>query len=165
MSLSGFRGVAPRRVDSEPRCSHWARKREFAAQIAVKAVLPNGDHHAVLLVPDGDGTIDTEARIAASQNNAEGCGLLDGDNSSALSAVAPAALTSEMLGHWERLLVENRLSSIASQVQVATLCLQTADDELVTSDAIKSLVCVESTLPDAVFWNITLWPFRIALQT
>ena len=69
-------------------------------------------------------------------------GLIDGDNSSALSAVAQAALTSEMLGHWERLLVENRLSSIASQVEVATLCPQAADDELVTSDAIKSLVYI-----------------------
>ena len=39
-------------------------------EIAAKAVLPSGDHHAVLLVPDGDCDDDTEARIAASQTNA-----------------------------------------------------------------------------------------------
>jgi probable HAF family extracellular repeat protein len=38
--------------------------------IAVAGVLPNGDEHAVILIPDGDCDDDTEARIAASQNSA-----------------------------------------------------------------------------------------------
>ena len=67
-------------------------------------------------------------------------GLADGDNSLALSAVAQGAITSEMLGHWERLLAKNPLSSIAGQVEAATLCLQAAEDELVGSDATGLLV-------------------------
>ena len=39
-------------------------------EIATTGVLPNGDQHAVLLVPDGDCDDDCEGRIAASQNNA-----------------------------------------------------------------------------------------------
>src|SRR5664280_338982 len=39
-------------------------------EIAVTGTLPNGDHHAVLLVPHGDCDDDCEGRIAASQNNA-----------------------------------------------------------------------------------------------
>jgi probable HAF family extracellular repeat protein len=38
--------------------------------IAVQGVLPNGNRRAVILIPDGDCDDDTEARIAASQNNA-----------------------------------------------------------------------------------------------
>jgi probable HAF family extracellular repeat protein len=39
-------------------------------EIAVTGFLPNGDEHAVLLVPDGECGGDCEARIAASRNNA-----------------------------------------------------------------------------------------------
>ena len=39
-------------------------------EIAATGVLPNGDQHAILLVPDGDCDDDCEGRIAASQNNA-----------------------------------------------------------------------------------------------
>src|SRR5664280_1426879 len=39
-------------------------------EIAVTGTLPNGDHHAVLLVPHGDCDDDCEGRIAASQNDA-----------------------------------------------------------------------------------------------
>jgi len=46
------------------------------------------------------------------------------------------------LGHWEHLLAENSLSSIVAQVEVDTLCLQAADDELINSDVIRSLVNV-----------------------
>ncbi len=41
-----------------------------SGEIAVTGMLPNGDQHAVLLVPDGDCDDAVEARIAASQNNA-----------------------------------------------------------------------------------------------
>ncbi|MGA7414072.1 MAG: hypothetical protein WBW33_26595, partial [Bryobacteraceae bacterium] len=36
-------------------------------EIAVTGILPNGDQHAILLIPDGD-CDDLEARIAAIQN-------------------------------------------------------------------------------------------------
>jgi probable HAF family extracellular repeat protein len=39
-------------------------------EIAGKAVLPNGDVHAVLLIPDGDCDDELEAKIAASQEAA-----------------------------------------------------------------------------------------------
>ena len=39
-------------------------------EIAAQGILQNGDVHAVLLIPDGDCDNDTEAKIAASQNNA-----------------------------------------------------------------------------------------------
>ena len=38
-------------------------------EIAVTGVLPNGDQHAILLVPDGDCDYDCDGRIAASQSN------------------------------------------------------------------------------------------------
>ncbi len=94
-------------------------------------------------------------------------GLTDGDNSLALSAVAQGAVTSEMLGHWERLVAENRLSSIAGQVETATLCLQAAEDELVGSDAISSLV---NMMPKATLRIVSgrsamdIWRDRSAVQ-
>jgi probable HAF family extracellular repeat protein len=41
-----------------------------SGEIAGRGVLPNGDVHAILLVPDGDCDDDCEGRIAAGQNNA-----------------------------------------------------------------------------------------------
>jgi hypothetical protein len=39
-------------------------------EIAVQGILPNGDMHAVLLIPYGDCDDECEARIAANENSA-----------------------------------------------------------------------------------------------
>jgi hypothetical protein len=39
-------------------------------EIAATGILPNGDHHAVLLIPNADCDDECDARIAANENSA-----------------------------------------------------------------------------------------------
>ncbi len=67
-------------------------------------------------------------------------GLADEDNASALSAVARKALTSDSLSHWEKVLSESRLTSIAPGMAAPALFLHAADDELVSVQDVETLV-------------------------
>jgi DNA-binding CsgD family transcriptional regulator/pimeloyl-ACP methyl ester carboxylesterase len=81
-----------------------------------------------------------DPRLEAHMRGALLGGLDDEGNASALSAVAREALNSPSLMLWEKLLVENRLTSVGSRVSVPVLCLHAADDELVPVQEVQSLV-------------------------
>lgn len=67
-------------------------------------------------------------------------GLDDESNASALSAVAREALTPTTLRLWEQVLLQNRISSIVSQVASPTLWLHAENDELAAVDDVQALI-------------------------
>jgi DNA-binding CsgD family transcriptional regulator/pimeloyl-ACP methyl ester carboxylesterase len=67
-------------------------------------------------------------------------GLDDERNASALAAVAQDAISSDALKLWEKLLLETRLSPLASRVGVPALWLHASNDELVRIHHVKTVV-------------------------
>lgn len=95
-------------------------------------------------------------------------GLADEDNASALSKVAQKALTSDALKHWEKVLVDSRLISIAPGMAAPTLFLHAADDELVSVQDVETLV--REVMADAALMKVPgrsgmdIWRDRNAVQ-
>lgn len=109
----------------------------------------------------------TNPKLEANLRGALLGGLADEGNASALATVAQKALTSDSLKHWEKVLLENRLPSIASGTETPALFLHAADDQMVSVEEVQSLV---TSMRDAELITVPgksgmdIWRDRSAVQ-